>query len=306
MATPPPGQPAHRHVGAGAAARVHLIAPAHTAMHELQLTPLGTSPAWFNPGEANAGFLLEAGGRRVLLDLGAGVLTRYLERSGAGARIDAVVLSHVHPDHCSDLVPLKYGIDHGTLGGWDVELWLPPGARERLTRLVSAWDEDFSFFERTFTVREYAPGAAFTAAGLACSAVQVPHFIESFALRVAAGSATLGYTGDLGPTDLIAPFMQGVDVLLSEATDPGDVDRGQPGRGHICAEEAGEIAHAAGAGGLLLTHVPEERGIADAVARARRAFGGPVEAARFGFTYDVGGFARSRDVPGARRSAAAG
>lgn len=256
-------------------------------MTDLQLTPIGTSPAWYNPGEPSSGFLLEADGARVLVDCGSGVISRYLALYGADAPIDAIVLSHVHADHCFDLIPLKYGIDYGQLGSWSPQLWLPPGARERLGRLVTAWDEDFSYFTETFDVHEFGTDDAFDVGPFSVSALDVPHYIESAALRFDVGATSFGYSSDLGPFDGLAPFMREVDLLLCEAAFSEDGDLDKPDRGHITATEAGEIARSAGAHSLLLTHVPEELGVDRSRAAAARAFGGPVEVARSSVTYDV-------------------
>lgn len=257
-------------------------------MTAFQLTPIGTSPAWYNPGEPSSGFLLEGAGTRVLVDCGSGVVSRYLALFGADKPIDAVVLSHVHADHCFDLVPLKYGIDYGTLQHWAPQLWLPPGARERLTRLASTWDEGFSYFEETYDVREFGTEAPFTVGDFSVTALDVPHYIESKALRFELDGTAFGYSSDLGPTPEIAPFMQGVDLLLAEAACAEDTDLDQPGRGHITATEAGRIADQAGAHSLLLTHVPEELGFQNSLAAAVAAFaGGPVAVARSGERYDI-------------------
>jgi ribonuclease BN (tRNA processing enzyme) len=258
-------------------------------MTDLQLTPIGTSPAWYNPGEPSSGFLLEADGTRVLVDCGSGVISRYLALFGADAPIDAIVLSHVHADHCFDLVPLKYGIDYGQLGEWGrPQLWLPPGARERLGRLASTWDEDFSYFTETYAVCEFDTAAAFDVGPFSVTALDVPHYIESTALRFDLGETSFGYSSDLGPTDAIVPFMQGVDLLLAEAAFSEDGALDTPGRGHITASEAGEIARAAGAHSLLLTHVPEDLGFERSRAAAAATFsGGPVDVARSGVRYDV-------------------
>ena len=256
-------------------------------MTDLQLTPIGTSPAWYNPGEPSSGFLLEAGGARVLVDCGSGVVSRYLALYGAEAPIDAIVLSHVHADHCFDLIPLKYGIDYGQLGAWSPQLWIPPGARERLGRLVSAWDEDFSYFTETYDVREFDVESPFEVGPFTVSALDVPHYIESTALRFDRAGTSFGYSSDLGPCEGLAPFMRGVDLLLCEAAFSEDGDLDMPGRGHITATESGTIARQAGAHSLLLTHVPEDLGFDRARAAAARAFGGPVEVARSGVAYDV-------------------
>lgn len=257
-------------------------------MSELQLTPLGTSPAWYNAGQACSGFLLEAAGARVLVDCGSGVISRYLELFGPERPIDAIVLGHLHPDHSFDLVPLKYGIQYGELSRWRPQLWLPPGAEPRLTRLASAWDDDFSFFTETFDVRHYGVDDTFDIGPFECAALEVPHYIESFALRLEHRGISFGYTSDLGPTSEIAPFMKGVDLLLSEAGVSERADLNMPGRGHITATEAGRIAASARVRSLLLTHVPAELDPEHSREAAARQFAGPVAIAASGETYVVG------------------
>lgn len=250
-----------------------------------RLTPLGTSPAWYNPGEPASGYLLEDGPTRILVDCGSGVFGRYLA-TYPDQPLTAVVITHIHADHMLDLIPFAYGKLYGGLKHWGTQLWLPPGGHDRLRKLISAWDGDADFFEQAFNVFDYHPSSVFDVGEFAVSSQEVPHYIESFALRFDHVNGSFGYTSDLGPTPHIGPFMSGVDLLLSEATmiDAGADD--SPERGHITGAEAGAIAREAGAHSLLLTHIPEEcreRVTSD----ARKSFGGPVVAAESLTTYDI-------------------
>src|SRR5512140_641038 len=102
----------------------------------VKLTVVGCSPAWPNPGSAHSGYLLEAGGRRLLLDCGPGVLAR-LRADEGWPRIDAIVISHFHLDHYGDLVPWLWGHLMGPVAGTrGPGLWVPPGGRERLTQFA--------------------------------------------------------------------------------------------------------------------------------------------------------------------------
>ncbi len=250
-------------------------------MDEMVMTPIGTSPAWYNPGIAGSGYLLEVGGYRLLLDCGAGVAMSYLGAHAAGEAppIDAIVISHVHLDHVADLVPLVFGMNFGPLVGWSPQLHLPPGARERLQRMVSMWDGADDFFEQAFDVCQYQPGQAFTCGPVRVTACRMPHFVDSYALRCEAGEATFGYTADLGPNEIVADFMHGVDLLLCEATLGAVHGEHARMRGHLTGREAGEVAQAARARQLMLTHVPSELDAAQVAADARDAFGGPVKLA---------------------------
>ena len=70
-----------------------------------RLVVLGGCGAWPEPGRACSGFLLEHDGFRVVLDLGYGTLPRLLALLGSttAAGLDAVVVTHDHPDHVVDL-----------------------------------------------------------------------------------------------------------------------------------------------------------------------------------------------------------
>lgn len=254
------------------------------------LIPIGTSPAWYNPGEAGSGYLLESGTHRVLVDCGPGVLSSYLSRFSDQQPIHSVVISHAHADHVMDLVPFVYGMRLGTLQGWSrPDLWLAPGVHDRLKTMISAWDTPSDFFESAFNVRTFAPGETHQIGRCQMTSIEVPHYIESYALRFDAPDGSFGYSGDLGPCDHIAGFMSGVDLFLCEATDP--VGAHQSGasalRGHLTPTEAGEIANSAGVHSLLLSHVPAENGAAKVLASARTTFSGPVALAKSGTPYLV-------------------
>src|SRR5919199_6133817 len=149
---------------------------------EVQLTVIGSSPAWPNPGSAQSGYLVEGPGK-LLLDCGPGVLARLREREG-WPRVDAIVITHFHLDHWGDLVPWAFGATFGP--GRDArhpELWLPPGGEQVLRGfagrlgVAEMWD--------VFELREYANATIFHAAGLEVLPLQVPHYeLLTFGLRV--------------------------------------------------------------------------------------------------------------------------
>lgn len=223
----------------------------------MRLTVIGCSPAWPNPGSAHSGYLVEGPGR-LLLDCGPGVLSKLREREGAWPSLDALVISHWHLDHWGDLVPWVWGTIFG-LGqaATRPEVWVPPGGIDQLRR----FGEEFGtpdMFVKTFTLREYAEGEPFTAAGMTVTARRVPHYtVPTFAFRLEDGERVLAYSGDTAPCDALVETARDADLFLCEATlDTRDSDS-EP-RGHLCADEAVEAFEAAGASRLLLTHRPLE------------------------------------------------
>jgi ribonuclease BN (tRNA processing enzyme) len=225
--------------------------PGHVGKYmEVQLTVIGSSPAWPNPGSAQSGYLVEGPGK-LLLDCGPGVLGRLREN---GSAPDAIAITHFHLDHWGDLVSWAwlnaYGPEEHRLRA---ALWLPPGGIDDLATFASLWGND-RMFEEAFELHEYRPDTPFEAAGFQVSAHRLPHYkLEAYGFRVQEGDKVLAYSGDCAPTSELADLARGADLFVCEATlAHGDKD-GVP-RGHLSAEEA----LAAADGPILLTHRPAE------------------------------------------------
>jgi ribonuclease BN (tRNA processing enzyme) len=101
----------------------------------MRLTVLGRSPARPNPGEACAGYLVEGGGSRILMDVGPGVVAQLLRRNTPD-ELDAVVISHMHTDHCLDLVTLRYSYPWIDVAKHRLTVIVPPGSIGQLSELA--------------------------------------------------------------------------------------------------------------------------------------------------------------------------
>src|ERR1700694_4170896 len=106
-------------------------------MAPLTLTILGAGPAAPNPGGVCSGYLLRQGENAVLMDCGSGIAGRVAQHVPTN-RLRGVAISHLHPDHYFDLVPLYYIIKFGERRPADVgprlAVHVPPGGREFLNR----------------------------------------------------------------------------------------------------------------------------------------------------------------------------
>ena len=264
----------------------------------MRLTVLGKSPSWQDAGGACSGYLIEEGDTAVLVDCGNGVFAKLRERMDY-VDVDAVVLSHLHADHFLDLVPYAYALTYAPRQqpvpvdrwpGTDCPacpvLHAPPGARDLFRRVVGAWGND-DLIENAFELREYDPSQEIEIGPIRISFQPVPHFTETFAMSITStnGSGRIVYGADCSPTDALAEFARDADLMLVEATLPRPERTGM--RGHLTAEEAGGHAKGAGAKRLLLVHISDELDADDARDRAAESFGGPVEVAREGATFDV-------------------
>jgi ribonuclease BN (tRNA processing enzyme) len=213
----------------------------------VKLTVVGCSPAWPNPGSAHSGYLVTSGEHRLLLDCGPGVLAR-LRETEAWPAIDAIVITHLHLDHCGDLVPWLWGHALGPAKGIPgPKLFVPPAGLAHISTFAP-----LERFVEVFDVHEYADGVQFETAGHVVTARAVNHYGESaFGLRVENNGSVLAYSGDSGPTPSLVELSRDAGVLLCEAT---LLEPEHGPHGHMSADEARALAAQAGVERLLLTH----------------------------------------------------
>ncbi len=248
---------------------------------------LGKSPAWQDVDGACSGYLVQGPGGVLLLDCGNGVFAK-LRRHAHHAAVDAVVVSHLHADHFFDLVPFAYALTFALPGRAErPRLLVPRGGRATLRRIVGSWGTE-DLLERAFALEEYAPDDEGELLGLRLRLRAVPHFVPTSAVDVDDGAGRLTYGADHGPSDALVDLARATDLLLIEATLPAPEEGGDP-RGHLTPREAGEHGARAGAARLVLTHRTDLLDARAAAAEAAAEFGGPVDIAREGDVFEVGG-----------------
>ncbi|GAA3539127.1 MBL fold metallo-hydrolase [Amycolatopsis ultiminotia] len=238
-----------------------------------RLTVLGSCGAWPEAGRACAGFLLSHHGFHVVLDLGYGAASRLFQHVAAD-RIDAVIVTHEHPDHLADVSALGRAWQHAT--DRRLPLHCTPGTLHRLAAMEPRPHptEIFDVHELDGET-EIGPFRRTTAA--------LPHHVVNRGVRLTTSGYTLAYTGDTGPSPRLAELAQDADVLICEATLQGPPPRDEP-RWLMTATEAGRLAATANVGTLLLTHFWPGSDRAISVAEARAEFDGEVQAADEGRT----------------------
>jgi ribonuclease BN (tRNA processing enzyme) len=247
----------------------------------MRLTVLGGSAASPNTGAGCAGFLVQRGETRIVLDLGPGTLQE-LRRHTDFRSLSAVIISHMHVDHMLDLIALRHALAYNPIPApGPVPVWLPPGGAAMLAQVTAPFDlcDDPGLFAATVSVQEYDPAQPLQVGEIEVRFQRTVHILPTWAMRVVAPEGDLGYTADGGPTSPWDHLLRGVRVLIAEATllEPGT--RPVTQRGSLTATEAGELAHRSGAETLLLTHMWEERGFEAARKEARTAFAGTIAVA---------------------------
>jgi len=248
---------------------------------------VGCSGSYPGPESPASCYLLEAEleGRtwRVLMDLGSGALGA-LHRYVDPLSVDAVLLSHLHADHCLDLcgyyVMRKY---HPAGPQPRLPVYGPSGTAGRMARAYDLPEDPGMNLE--FDFRTWLPGEPARVGPFTVQPVRVEHPVEAYGLRVSAGGSLLAYTGDTGRCDQLEAVARGADLLLAEASFH-EAAANPPGI-HLTGADCGELAGAAGAQRLLITHVPPWYDPRDMLAAARSVWDGPADLARAGAVHDV-------------------
>lgn len=255
----------------------------------MRLTILGCSGSVPGPGKAASGYLVEAEGFLLGLDFGNGTFAALQTRHDP-FDLGALVLSHLHPDHCADFGALTVLRRYHPDPPFDVRarklaVHAPENAPVRLAKAYAPNDVELAETDLS-DVFSFHPldGESAQVGPFEVRAIPVNHPTEAFGVRISHGGRTLAYTGDTGPCAKLDELAHGADALLAEATWTDAPER--PPGVHLSGKQAGALARRAGVGQLLLTHIAPWSDAAAILAEAKAEFPGAVPVEQGG-TYDV-------------------
>jgi ribonuclease BN (tRNA processing enzyme) len=275
----------------------------------ITLTVVGCSGSTSGKDSPASSYLVQAPyqGRTfsLVLDLGPGAfgaLYNYVEPS----EVDAIALSHLHPDHCLDVCAFYVAARYSDMAHpWPPRpLYAPPGAAERLA----------AAYEVPGAVRE--PGSIAGYFGyrdwqrqqqigpFTVTTARVDHPVEAYAVRVvetaASSGAALVYSGDTGPCDSLVELAKRADLFLVESAfldDASLADQASPDEHpgsahpaglHLTPRQAAEAGARAEVKRVVLTHIPPWHDPEVARAQALPHFEGAVVLATAGRRFSIG------------------
>ncbi len=249
----------------------------------MRLTIVGCAGSYPGPDSASSCYLVEHEGFRLLVDLGSGSLGP-LQRHVDLRDVDAVLLSHLHADHCFDLsgfyVVSKYHPD-GALA--TIPVLAPEGAGPFLASSYGR-TEGLQMADQ-FDFRSWVDGEPVELGPFTITPRLVDHPVEAYGMRLEAGGRTLVYSGDTAPTPVLDELGKDADLFLCEAS---FVESGtNPPNLHLTGAEAGEYATRAGVTRLLVTHIPAWTDRAEVESDVRTTYDGDYVLVESGQTYDV-------------------
>lgn len=242
----------------------------------LTLTVLGCDGSHAGAGGAASGYLVRSwtSGTTLWLDAGPGTFAN-LQRFCDPRSLDAIVLSHEHGDHWSDISGFVTAAHHTLDWTRDpVPVLAAPGVEARFGQEaegILAW-------------RTVGDGEGADVGGVRLRFSRTDHGPVTLAVRLEGDGSTLGYSADSGPLWSLEALGSGLDLALCEATYTKDHEGTAQ---HMSGRQAGETAKAARARRLVVTHRWPTIAAGALRAEAADAFGGPVAQAAVGRGYSL-------------------
>jgi ribonuclease BN (tRNA processing enzyme) len=240
----------------------------------VELVTIGAGPSYSKvPAAVGASYLVVEGDHALLLDFGHGAFSN-LANAWEPSALDAIAISHLHPDHFIDLVALRHYLRFEFDPPRRVRVLGPQGLGDRLDALHA----EPGFAQETLDVEPVGGPSTRQIGPFTLQATLVTHTAESYGYRVSPAddprAPGVVYSGDCGRADDLGPLLRPGDTLLSECSfGPGPVP---PDAKHLDAPAIARLAAAHRAGQVLLTHFHAHLGHAATLDSMRRLYTGPV------------------------------
>lgn len=248
----------------------------------MKLVVLGSGTCVPSLKRNSPGYYLEAEGFQVIVDCGSGTLLQ-LEKAGKSYRdIDAVFITHKHPDHFADLMPLIHALLATPKFRREKDLFVitPRGFKDYYNKAIASVLGNYLSFpvqliEIHYTLN-FAPFQIFTA--------KTAHSKDSVAYRFESKGKSVVFTGDTDYDTEIIALSQNADLLIADCSFPDAMKV----TGHLSAKECGLIAQKAGVKKLLLSHLyPADSPDSDRIEESKEIFEGDVILAEDLMEFDI-------------------
>lgn len=212
----------------------------------MKLTVLGNNGPYPEPGGACSGYLIEVEDKKILLDCGNGVLGN-LQKFIKFEELDMVILTHLHSDHMSDMMVLRYAV-------------MVKKMRKLINKVIDVFAprepaEDYNKLDirGCFNLKPIDEELALNYGGLNITFKEMNHPVETYAVSLSYKDRRFIYSGDTAWCKNIIEFCKDADcIMLDSGT--FNKDKNNNSEPHMTPEECGRVAKEANVKRLLLTH----------------------------------------------------
>ena len=237
----------------------------------IEITLTGTGSPMVDPNRAGPSTLVTAGEQTFLVDCGRGVLMRAAAVGVGAANLTALLLTHLHSDHITDLSDVITTRWVTSLGPAPLPIIGPPGTRAVVEATLAALAPDISdrighhadiTAPPEISVHEYAAGQVWDSGGVVITAAPTDHrpVEPTIAFRIEFGGASVVLAGDTVPCDSLDELARGANALVHTVIRADLVEQIPVQRlrdildYHSSVQQAAATAARAGVDTLVLTH----------------------------------------------------
>jgi ribonuclease BN (tRNA processing enzyme) len=222
-------------------------------------TVLGCSGMYATTERAASGYFLETKNKRVWIDAGSGSWA-HLQEYCDWRDLDAIVLSHRHPDHTTDVFQVFHARQYGDP---EPKPRIPLyGPQETIDRLLTFVQE----FGDSFDLNPIDPESVIEIGDARLSFVRMAHPAVTLGIRIENEGSVLAYSADTGASADFKALAHHANIFVCEATFQNSDDEWE---GHLRASSAGQIAAEQGCDRLILTHLPPGRDLSASLEQAQ-------------------------------------
>lgn len=246
----------------------------------MKLTVLGNWGPYPKAGGACSGYLFEGENAKILIDCGNGTLSRLQQVLPSLEELDLIILSHLHSDHISDAMVLRYAVGLNKMKGLfhkTIPLYVPATPHEDFEKLQ---------FENAFSMQPIQEDLIIHEKGLKISFRKMEHPVETYAVSIENGEKKFVFSADTRYCTQLVDFSQGAELLLCEA---GVLERDKTATTpHLSAMEAGLTATQGQVKKLLLTHFWPGYHLQEILDEARSVYDGELALSEEMKSYPIG------------------
>ncbi len=216
----------------------------------MKLTILGSGTCIPSKTRGSSGYLIETTSNKILFDCGNGTTWKLAKLEIDYTDIDHIFISHLHPDHTSDLIPFLFAnkYPYKNKREKDIKVWGAPGIKKFFESLYSAYNgciqpDKLKVYELDKTDLKFNDFSITTANGL--------HTEQSLIYKIESNGKSVVYSGDTDYCQEIIDISKNVELLIIECSSTDDKKM----KGHLTPSEIIKIAKLSNPKKIILTHL---------------------------------------------------
>jgi ribonuclease BN (tRNA processing enzyme) len=242
--------------------------------HRLFIQLLGTGTILSNVNHSCSSTLIRYKSTSILIDIGPGTLDKLKQAKISPEQLNYIFITHFHPDHVSDLVPLLlyYYLKPPEESKEEIQIWGPPGLQDFLQKMESAYGDWLDQERRTYKIRELVQ-PAYEFPDFQLSWEKVVHTSESGGYRFVFDQKTICFSGDSEYCPALVKLCRNATLAILECSYPD----GKAISGHLAPGQVSRIASEAEVEKVILTHLYPETFQVEPVRLIKENFKGGVE-----------------------------